>query len=86
MDRLYSKRIESAISNYEAAREADHSGKYGTALGLYRRAHVGLSLRRLDFDKYAPAYTDEAMSIRARTLEDMRRMDEVITRQRVGGY
>ena len=85
MDRLYSKRIESAISNYEAAREADHSGKYGTALGLYRRAHVGLSLGRLDFDKYAPAYTDEAMRIRARTVEDMRRMDEVITRQRAGG-
>ena len=86
MDRLYGKRIESAVSDYETAREADHAGKYEAALRLYRRAHVGLSLGRLNLDKYAPAYTDGAMRIRARTLEDMRRMDEVITRQRAGGY
>jgi len=85
MDQLYGRRIESAIGNYEAAREADRAGEYNAALQLYRRAHVGLSLNRDDFNKYAPAYMDEAMSIRVRTVEDMRRLDEAITRARAGG-
>lgn len=86
MDRLYGRRIESAVSDYEAARDADRSGKYNAALQLYRRAHVGLSLSRDNFNKYAPAYTDEAMRIRARTVEDMRRLDQAITRTRAGSY
>jgi len=86
MDRLYGRRIESAVSDYEAARDADRSGKYDAALQLYRRAHVGLSLSRDNFNKYAPAYTDEAMRIRARTVEDMRRLDQAITRARAGSY
>lgn len=86
LEQLYSKRIESAVNDYHAAQAADRAGVYGTALQLYRRAHVGLSLRVVDFDKYAPVLTNEALSIRARTVEDMRRLDEVITRQRAGSY
>lgn len=82
---LYLKRIEFAVGNYEAARAADRAGRYASALHLYRRAHVGLSLSRDAFDKYAPAFTEAALRIRARTVEDMRRMDEVITRQRAPG-
>ena len=86
MARLYSVRVESAINDYHAAQAADRAGAYGTALQLYRRAHVGLSMRPKDFDKYAATLKDEALSIRERTAEDMRRLDEVITRQRAGSY
>jgi tetratricopeptide (TPR) repeat protein len=86
---LYRKRIEAAVGDFEAARAADRAGRYASALQLYRRAHVGLSLSREVFDENAPAFTDAALRIRARTVEDMRRLDEVITRQRslgAGGY
>jgi tetratricopeptide (TPR) repeat protein len=86
MGQLYGKRIKSAVSDYRSARDADRAGKYGAALQLYRRAHVGLSLSRGDINEYAPAHTDEALRIRARTMEDMRRLDEVITRQSAGDY
>ena len=83
--RLFRKRIESAVSDYQAAKAANRSSQYEKALRLYRRAHVGLSLRRGVLDQYAPAFTDEALRMRARTEEDMRRLDGVIARQRPGG-
>ena len=85
MDLLYRKRIESAVSDYQAAEAASRLGKNEEALRLYRRAHVGLSLRQGVLDQYAPAFAEEALRIRERTEEDMRRLDGVITRQQSGG-
>tara|TARA_Y100000588_G_scaffold282498_1_gene299671 strand:+ start:15694 stop:17334 length:1641 start_codon:yes stop_codon:yes gene_type:complete len=84
LDQLYRKRIEAAVADHDAAAAAELAGRYYTALRLYRSAHVGLSLSSEDLDKYAPAYTSDALRIRTRTVEDMRRMDEVIARQTAG--